>query len=140
MKSRASVATLSLLVFAFVPSLLWALPPPPPNYSPTLISPVAGQVLHPGQIVRVEWKPSIRYTWPSYCEIELWLSLDGGSTYTLSVTPSVDPNTTFFYWSVPNTPTNEAVLDVRFGCEPAYPESFHPQTASPFVIANAPGQ
>jgi hypothetical protein len=140
MKTRAFVATLFLLACAFAPSRVLGLLPPPPDYSPTLISPGAGQVLHPGQIVRVAWKPSIPYRWPSYCEIELWLSLDGGRTYTLSLTPSVDPNTTFFYWTVPNTPTNQAVLDVRFGCEPAYPETFHPQTASPFVIASVPGQ
>ena len=140
MKTRGFVVTLFLLAFAFVPSRVWGLLPPPPDYSPTLISPKAGQVLYPGQVVRVEWKPSIQYKWPSYCEIELWLSLDGGRTYTLSITPSVDPNTTFFYWTVPNTPTGAAVLDVRFGCEPAWPETFHPQTASPFVIASLSGQ
>ena len=140
MKVRAFVVPLFLLAFAFVPSLVWALPPPPPLYTPTLLSPTAGQVLHPGQIVRVEWKPSISYKWPSGCEIELWLSLDGGQTFTMRLTPSLDPNTRFFYWTVPNTPTNQAVLEIRFGCEPAYPESFYPQAASPFVIASAGGQ
>jgi len=140
MKVRAFIVPLFLLAFAFVPSLVWALPPPPPLYTPTLISPKVGQVLYPGQIVRVEWKPSIQYTWPSYCELELWLSLDGGRTYTLPITPSLDPNARFFYWNVPNTPTNSAVLQIRFGCEPMSPESYHPQTASPFVIAGAPGQ
>src|SRR5262249_35439784 len=120
-----------------------SMPPPPPNFSPTLISPMAGQVLYPGQVVRVEWRTSVPslIKWPSYCEIELWLSLDGGSTYTMRLTPSMDPNTTFFYWTVPNTPTNSALLDIRFGCEPFYPESFHAQTGSPFVIASSvPGQ
>ena len=140
MKTRGFVATLFLLGFAFVPSQLWGLLPPPPDFSPTLISPKAGQVLYPGQIVRVEWKTSVRNTYPPYCEIEAWLSLDGGGTYTLSISQSADPNITFFYWTVPNTPTNQAVLDIRFGCEPAYPETFHPQTASPFVIGNAGGQ
>jgi len=140
MKTRGFVATLFLLAFAFAPSRLLGLPPPPPLYTPTLISPVAGQVLYSGQIVRVEWKPTIHYTWPSWCELELWLSLDGGRTYTLPITPSLDPNTRFFYWTVPNTPTNAAVLQIRFGCEPVRPEGFYPQTASAFVIANAAGQ
>jgi len=119
---------------------LWGLPHPPPLYTPTLLAPTAGQVLYAGQIVRVEWKPSIHHTWPSYCELELWLSLDGGRTYTLPITPSLDPNTTFFYWTVPNTPTNSAVLQIRFGCEPMSPESFYPQTASPLVIASVVGE
>jgi hypothetical protein len=63
--------------------------------------------------------------------------LDGGTTYTLAITPSMDPNTTFFYWTVPNTPTNSALLDIRFGCEPFYPETYNSQTASAFVIATA---
>jgi hypothetical protein len=139
-KTRTFFAALFLLAFAFVPSPLWALPPPPPLYTPTLISPVAGQVLYSGQIVRVEWKPTIQYTWPSWCELELWLSLDGGRTYTLPITPSLDPNTRFFYWTVPNTPTNAAVLQIRFGCEPVRPEGFYPQTTSAFVIASVSGQ
>ncbi len=47
-----------------------------------------------------------------------------------------DPGITFFYWVVPNTPMNAAILDIRFGCEPISP-AYSPQTASPFVIANA---
>lgn len=132
------VITLGLLAFAITPSRMLAIPPPPPSFYPTLISPKAGQILYPGQRVRVEWQqsnPAVN-KWPSYCEIELWLSLDGGLTYTIPVTPSIDPNATFFYWTVPNTPTNSAVLDIRFGCEPFYPEGFNPQVASTFVIAN----
>jgi hypothetical protein len=30
------------------------------------------------------------------------------------------------------------VLDIRFGCEVFYPETFAPQPASTFVIARAP--
>ena len=136
------VGTLLLLAFAVAPSRMLAIPPPPPSFYPTLISPKAGQILYSGEKVRVEWKTSIPNpnNWPSYCEIELWLSLDGGRTYTMRITPSMDPNTRFFYWIVPNTPTNSAVLDIRFGCEPFYPETYNSQTASPFVIANAGGQ
>ena len=45
------------------------------------------------------------------------------------------PNRRYFDWTVPNTPTNAAVLDVRFGCEMYYPETYSPQPASTFVIA-----
>jgi hypothetical protein len=77
----------------------------------------------------------------SLCETELWLSLDGGRTYTMRITPSMDPNTTYFYSTVPSTPTNSAVLDTHFGCEgPSYPEGFNPQTTSAFMIAGAGSQ
>jgi hypothetical protein len=143
MKSRAGlVLTLLLLTFTFTPGWVLGMPAPPPPYNPVLISPTAGQVLYPGQTVRVEWQNSIPHMgdYPAYCEIELWLSLDGGRTYTMRITPSMDPNTRFFYWIVPNTPTNSALLDIRFGCEPFYPETYHQQTSSPFVIASTSGQ
>ena len=141
-KLAGFVVTLVLLVFTFAPSRMLGTPPPPPSFSPTLISPTAGQVLYPGQKIKVEWTTSMPnpIKWPSYCEIELWLSLDGGRTYTMRITPSMDPNTRFFYWTVPNTPTNSALLDIRFGGEPFYPETYHTQTGSPFVIANAVAQ
>ena len=107
------------------------------GYSAVLISPTAGQVLYPGQIVRVEWRsvlPPIKL-YPDVCEMEVWLSLDGGRTYPMQISPWMDPKAQYFYWTVPNTPTNQAVMDVRFGCEQFYPESYAPQPASTFVIA-----
>lgn len=128
-------------VFVFAPWQMLAVSPPPPFF-PTLISPTAGQVLYPGQKVRVEWKTSIpnQIPYPTWCDIELWLSLDGGRTYTIRITPSMDPNTRFVYRIVPNTPTNSALLDICFGCEPSYPETYHTQTGSPFVIPNTGSQ
>jgi hypothetical protein len=130
------VVTLFLLTLAFAPLRTLALPPPPPSFSVTLISPTAGQVLHAGQAFVVQWQTSIRnpIRWPSCEEMELWLSLDGGYTYTMQITPQMDPRTTFFSWIVPNMPTNSALLDIRFGCEPFYPEIHNTQTSSPFVI------
>jgi hypothetical protein len=141
MKTRGFIVSMFFLAFAFTPTWMLGLPAPPPPVSFSLISPSAGQVLYAGQRVRVEWKTS--NSTPinrSLCELELWLSLDGGRTYTMRITPSMDPNTTFFYWIVPNTPSNSAVLDIRFGCEPFYPETFNAQTASPFVIASGSTQ
>ena len=76
----------------------------------------------------------------SVCETELWVPLDGGSTYTTRITPLMDPNTIYFYSTVPSTPTTSAVLDIRFECEPSYPEGFNPQTTSAFMIAGAGSQ
>lgn len=105
------------------------------GYSAQLLSPTAGQVLYPGQKVRVEWKSQLPPINLGACEMEVWLSLDGGRTFTNWISPWMDPRAQFFYWTVPNTPTNAAVLDVRFGCEPGYPESYAPQPASTFVIS-----
>jgi hypothetical protein len=111
-----------------------------PAYSARLISPTAGQVLHPGQIVRVQWKSVFPAVNLEYCEAEVWMSLDGGITYPVLVTWSMDPKAQYLYWTVPNLPTNEAVMDIRFGCEypDFYPETLSPQKRSRFVIAASP--
>ena len=105
------------------------------GYSAQLISPIAGQVVYRGQKVRVEWRSILPPINLGACEMEVWLSLDGGRTFTSWISPWMDPKAQYFYWTVPNTPTNQAVLDIRFGCEPGYPESYAPQPASTFVIA-----
>ena len=110
------------------------------GFSARLISPTAGQVLYPGQKVKVEWEATLPNTKAIGCEMELVLSLDGGSTFNTYITPPLDPKAKYFYWTVPNTPTNAAMLDIRFGCEVFYPESRSPQTASPFVISQITGQ
>ena len=110
------------------------------GYSARLISPTAGQVLYPGQRVRVEWEATLPNTQAAGCETEVVLSLDGGTTFNTWISPQLDPKARYFYWTVPNTPTKEAVLDIRFGCEVFYPESRSPQTASPFVIMQTAGQ
>jgi hypothetical protein len=110
------------------------------GYSATLISPAAGAVLYPGQIVRVEWTATQPKTGAGMCEEELWLSLDGGRTFTFCITPQMDPNARYFYWTVPNMLTKTAVLDIRFGCEHYYPECYAPQPRSMFTIANGSSQ
>jgi hypothetical protein len=110
------------------------------TYSAQLISPTAGQVLYPGQQVMVKWNATLPNTNAGGCEMEVFLSLDGGRSFTLCLTPHIDPHATYFYWTVPNMPTNAAVLDIRFGCEWYYPESYSPQPASTFAIAPSTGQ
>ena len=92
MKTLAGfTVTFFLLAFALTPSRMFAMPAPPPNASFTLISPKAGQVLYPGQKVRVEWETSSLGSMNcTDCEMELWLSLDGGRTYVMQITPSMD--------------------------------------------------
>jgi hypothetical protein len=107
------------------------------GYSSQLISPTAGQILYAGQKIRVEWRSILPPINLGACEMEVWLSLDGGRTFTMLISPWMDPKAQYFYWTVPNTPTTKAVLDIRFGCEPGYPESYAPQPASMFTIAQS---
>jgi hypothetical protein len=104
-------------------------------YSAHLISPTAGQILHPGQQVMIQWTAQLPHINLTGCEMEVWLSLDGGRTFTTCITPILDPQARSFNWTVPNLPTNAAVIDIHFGCEGWYPESYAPQPASTFVIA-----
>jgi hypothetical protein len=105
------------------------------TYSARLISPRAGQVLYPGQKIVIEWKSTLPNIDLTGCEREVWLSVDGGRTFTACITPILGPQATSYLWTVPNTPTTAVVLDIRFGCEGWYPESYAPQPASTFVIA-----
>jgi hypothetical protein len=134
MKTLAGfVVTLFMLAFAFAPAKLNA----QGSYSAKLVSPVAGQVLYAGQTFMVEWKHTLPDRRLAGCESEAWLSLDGGITFMWIA--FLAPKNTSLLWTVPNTPTNSAVLDIRFGCEiPYYPESYAPQLASMFTIAKNP--
>ena len=139
MKTRGFIIIIFAVALSAVPQLVNT-SSAAGGYSAHLISPTAGQVLYPGQRVRVEWTHTLPNINLAACEEEVWLSLDGGRTFTACITPILDPKATFFYWTVPNTPTNAAVLDVRFGGEGWYPECFAPQPASTFVISQSTGQ
>lgn len=134
MKTRRFIITLFALTLAFAPQSLRTASGKGARYFATPISPKAGEVLVPGQVVRVEWKavfPVVDLTW---CETEIRLSLDGGRTFTW-ITGERSPTEQYFDWIVPNTPTNAAVLDIYFGCLGVFPETSSPQVQSPFVIS-----
>ena len=104
------------------------------NYRAKLISPRAGQVLAPGQVVRVEWTAAFPDVDLTMCETEILLSLDGGRTTYMRLTESRNPRVQYFDWVVPNAPTNTAVLNIRFGCLNIFPETASLQLQSVFVI------
>ncbi len=143
MKTRGFVVTLLAVAFAFAPQLLKTATAAPDAqqglYAAKLISPQAGDVVYPGQKVRIVWEallPKLPVDL-SWCETEIRLSLDGGKSFPLLVTPwGYGPNSgsLSFEWTVPNTPTAAAVLDIRFGCEQYFPETQSVQAASSFVI------
>ena len=136
MKIRRFIVTLFAVALSFAPQFVNT-SSAAGGYSSKLISPRLGQVLHPGQQVRIEWAPTFPNIKLNGCEMEICLSLDGGRTFTRWIT-FTSVNNTYYDWTVPNTPTNAAVLDIRFGREiPYYPETYSPQPASTFVIAIA---
>jgi len=136
MKTRGFIVTMLAVAFSFAPQFVNT-SSAANGYSAQLISPTTGQVLYPGQKIRVEWRSILPPVNLGACEMEVWLSLDGGRTFTMWISPWMDPKAQYFYWTVPNTPTNAAVLDIRFGCEQFYPESYSPQPASTFAISNS---
>jgi len=105
------------------------------DYRAKLISPRVGEVLVPGQVVRVEWTADFPDVDVTMCETEVLLSLDGGKTIYMLLTEQRNPTVQYFDWTVPNAPTNEAVLDIRFGCLNIYPETASLQVQSAFVIS-----
>jgi hypothetical protein len=140
MKTQRFIITLLALTFAFAPQSLRTASAgrkegsKGQKYHAELISPKAGEVLVPGQVVRIEWTSVLPDMDLSLCETELRLSLDGGTTFTW-VTGERDPLEKHFDWTVPNTPTNWAVLDIHFGCLGYYPETVSLQLQSAFVIS-----
>ena len=86
-----------------------------------MISPGAGEALAPGAVVEVRWA--------SLCDVarggekseideaEVVLSLDGGRTFPIRVTPELHPCSTRFLWTVPALPTVHARLALRAGSE-----------------------
>jgi hypothetical protein len=138
MKLHFALALLALTLALGLQAPLTALArPEPKDYSAQLISPKSGDVLVPGQVVRIQWKADFPNVDLTMCETEVLLSLDGGRTIYMRLTESRNPRIEYFDWIVPNTPTNEAVLDIRFGCLNIYPETRSVQIRSPFVISPA---
>ena len=137
MKTQRLILTLLALTFALAPQLpgtafaqtsKW-------RYGARLISPKAGEVLTPGQVVRIEWTANFPNVDLTMCETEILLSLDGGKTIYMLLTEQRNPKVQYFDWTVPNAPTNAAVLDIRFGCLNIYPETSSLQVQSAFVIS-----
>jgi len=137
MKTPRLILALLALAFALAPqSLPTAFARPyPGKYSAKLISPKPGQVLVPGQVVRIQWTADFPGVDLTMCETEVLLSLDGGRTIYMMLTEQRNPKIHYFDWTVPNTPTNAAVLDIRFGCLNIYPETPSVQVQSAFVIS-----
>lgn len=80
-----------------------------------LVSPAAGDELTAGSPVTIEWE---ELALPEHTvEWEAFLSVDGGRTWPLRVTPHLDISIRRFTFTVPDLPTREARILLRFGDE-----------------------
>ncbi len=81
-----------------------------------LLSPTEGQRLTPGSSARIEWEDR-GLLGGHETEWEAFLSLDGGRTYPIRLTPHLDLTLRSFSFEVPNLPSREARLLLRIGDE-----------------------
>ena len=98
-----------------------------------LVLPSAGDELVAGSVAAIEWEGL--YVPEHADEWEAFLSLDGGRTWPLRVTPHLDISIRRFEFRVPDLPTREARILLRFGDERREVEVGTPQM---FSIARGP--
>jgi hypothetical protein len=83
-----------------------------------LVAPRAGATLAAGSTAELEWAPLALFDrFPKVEEWEAFLSLDGGATYPVRITPHLDQDLRRVRWQVPPIPTRDARILLRFGDE-----------------------
>jgi hypothetical protein len=83
-----------------------------------LVAPQAGATLAAGSMAELEWTPAEPFA--DLSQIEEWeafLSVDGGSTYPVRITPHLDQDLRRIRFQVPSVPTADARILLRFGDE-----------------------
>lgn len=81
------------------------------------LAPGAGESVAPGSIVDVRWASLCGGAERGVDEAELVLSLDGGETFPIRVTPDLKPCATHVLWKVPALPAAHARLALRAGSD-----------------------
>lgn len=83
-----------------------------------LVAPLAGATLTAGETAELEWAPLAGFDRrPEIEEWEAFLSLDGGATYPVRITPHLDQDLRRVRWQVPPFPAKNARILLRFGDE-----------------------
>ncbi|HKV07155.1 MAG TPA: hypothetical protein VJ725_03390 [Thermoanaerobaculia bacterium] len=83
-----------------------------------LVAPAEGATLAAGETAELEWVPLAGFDrFPEVEEWEAFLSLDGGATYPVRITPHLDQDLRRFQWEVPPFPARDARILLRFGDE-----------------------
>src|ERR1043165_4959627 len=83
-----------------------------------LVAPRAGATLAAGSTAELEWAPNEPFAdLPQVEEWEAFLSVDGGATYPVRITPHLDQDLRRIQFQVPSLPTADARILLRFGDE-----------------------
>lgn len=83
-----------------------------------LVAPRAGETLAAGATAELEWAPLASFSRLSRIdEWEAFLSLDGGATYPVRITPHLDQDLRRVRFQVPSVPVQDARILLRFGDE-----------------------
>jgi hypothetical protein len=109
-----------LLLLAGLACAGLALPPAALAEAPPvrLMAPRAGTTLAAGSTAELEWAPLGSFQQLSKAEEwEAFLSLDGGATYPVRITPHLDEDLRRIRFQVPPVPTTDARILLRFGDE-----------------------
>ena len=102
-----------------------------------LVAPWAGAALAAGSTAELEWTPGERFA--ELQEVQEWeafLSLDGGATYPVRITPHLDQDLRRIRFQVPPLPARDARILLRFGDETRETAVELPER---FAIAASPG-
>ena len=124
---RRAFAAAILLLACAVPS--WAAVPV------RVLAPASGADLAAGSLAVLEWETEGDAFGP-FQEWEAFLSLDGGRTWPLRLTPHLDIGLRRFSFYVPDFPSRDARLLLRFGNEREETETEIPGS---FTISAGPG-
>jgi len=102
-----------------------------------LLAPRAGAALAAGSTAELEWAPLAGFSQvPRIEEWEAFLSVDGGATYPLRITPHLDQDLRRIRFQVPPVPTADARILLRFGDEQRETAVVLPER---FSIVSPPG-
>lgn len=82
-----------------------------------LIRPMPGEVLVGGREATVAWRPLRELSADGIDEWEAFLSYDGGRHWPVRITPHLDIELSSFRFEVPNLPSDDVRLMLRFGDE-----------------------
>jgi hypothetical protein len=134
MSRLGRIARVVLGIVAAAPVAAAAAPPPA---LATLAAPRAGTALVAGETATLEWAPGPALAGVRHVEEwEAFLSLDGGEHYTIRITPHLDRDLRRVRFRVPDLPTGDARILLRFGDERRELAADLPQR---FSIVRAPG-
>ncbi len=103
-----------------------------------LLAPWSGATLAAGSTAELEWTPGERFAeLQQVQEWEAFLSLDGGATYPVRITPHLDQDLRRIRFQVPPLPARDVRVLLRFGDETRETAVELPER---FAIAASPGQ